>query len=59
MSPRIPDADFDAIAMEIHLTTDRQEAALTIIGESGALTVSVPRKALEEFRDRISRVLDA
>jgi hypothetical protein len=57
MSERIPEADFDALAIDVHLTTDGQEAALTIVSPVRGWTVSLPRKALEELRDRISREL--
>ena len=53
-----PVAEFHAEQIDVHLTTDGQWASLVLVNETQGLTVSLPRQALEAFRDRISRVLE-
>jgi hypothetical protein len=49
--------DFEALAIDIHLSEGTQIAVLTIVSIDKSLEVSLPLQALEQFRDRISRML--
>jgi len=49
--------DFEALAIDVHLIEGTQIAALTIVSIDNSLEVSLPLQALEQFRDRISRML--
>jgi len=48
--------DFEALAIDVHLIEGTQIAALTIVSIDNSLEVSLPLQALEQFRDRISRM---
>jgi hypothetical protein len=45
--------DFEALAIDVHLTEGTQIAVLTIVSIDNSLEVSLPLQALEQFRDRI------
>jgi hypothetical protein len=49
--------DFEALAIDVHLMEGTQVAVLTIVSIDDELDVSLPLQALEEFQDRISRML--
>ena len=49
--------DLEALAIDVHLTEGTQIAVLTIVSIDSSLEVSLPLQALEQFRDRISRML--
>jgi hypothetical protein len=49
--------DFEALAIDVHLIEGTQIAVLTIVSIDNSLEVSLPLQALEQFRDRISRML--
>jgi hypothetical protein len=49
--------DFEALAIDLHLTEGTQIAVLTIVSIDKSLEVSLPLRALEEFRDRICHML--
>ena len=49
--------DCEALAIDVHLTEGTQIAVLTIVSTDNSLEVSLPLQALEQFRDRISRML--
>ena len=49
--------DFEALAIDVHLSEGKQIAVLTIVSIDNSLEVSLPLQALEEFRDRISHLL--
>ena len=49
--------DFEALAIDLHLTEGTQIAVLTIVSTDNSLEVSLPLRALEEFRERISHML--
>jgi hypothetical protein len=49
--------DFEALAIDVHLIEGKQIAVLTIVSIDKSLEVSLPLQALEQFRDRISRML--
>jgi hypothetical protein len=49
--------DFEALAIDLHLTEGTQIAVLTIVSIDNSLEVSLPLRALEEFRDRICHML--
>jgi hypothetical protein len=49
--------DFEALAIDVHLSEGTQIAVLTIVSVDNSLEVSLPLPALEQFRDRISRML--
>jgi hypothetical protein len=49
--------DFEALAIDIHLSEATQIAVLTIVSIDNSLEVSLPFQALAQFRDRISRML--
>jgi len=48
--------DFEALAIDVHLIEGTQIAALMIVSIDNSLEVSLPLQALEQFRDRISRM---
>ena len=49
--------DFEALAIDLHLSEETQIAVLTLVSTQDSLEVSLPFRALEQFRDRISRML--
>ena len=49
--------DLEALAIDVHLIEGTQKALLTIVSIDNGLDVSLPLQALQEFRDRISRML--
>jgi hypothetical protein len=49
--------DFEALAIDVQLIEGMQLAVLTIVSIDNSLEVSLPLQALEQFRDRISRML--
>jgi hypothetical protein len=49
--------DFEALAIDVHLIEGMQGAVLTIVSIDNSLEVSLPLQALEQLRDRISRIL--
>ena len=49
--------DFEALTIDVHLIEGTQIAVLTIVSIENSLEVSLPLQALEELRDRISRML--
>ena len=49
--------DFEALAIDVHLSEGTQIAVLTLVSIDNSLEVSLPLPALEQFRDRISRTL--
>ena len=49
--------DFEALAIDVQLIEGMQGAVLTIVSIDNSLEVSLPLQALEQFRDRISRIL--
>jgi hypothetical protein len=49
--------DFEALAIDVHLSEGTQIAVLTLVSMHESLEVSLPLPALEQFRDRISRML--
>jgi hypothetical protein len=49
--------DFEALAIDVHLIEGTQIAVLTIVSVDNGLEVSLPLQALQDFRDRISRML--
>ena len=49
--------DFEALAIDLHLSEETQIAVLTLVSTHESLEVSLPFRALEEFRDRISHML--
>jgi hypothetical protein len=49
--------DFEALAIDVQLIEGTQIAVLTIVSIDTSLEVSLPLQALEQFRDRISRML--
>ena len=49
--------DLEALAIDVHLIEGTQIAVLTIVSIDNSLEVSLPLQALEQFRDRISRML--
>jgi len=51
--------DFEALAIDVHLIEGMQGAVLTIVSIDNSLEVSLPLQALEQFRDRISRMFPA
>jgi|GEM_PF-2161667 hypothetical protein len=51
--------DFEALAIDIHLIEETQIAVLTIVSVDRSLDVSLPLRALEQFRDRICQRLPA
>ncbi len=52
-----PVAELHADAIDVHLTSDGTFAALAIVNEAQAFTVSLPRVALEEFIRRAAEKL--
>ena len=48
--------DFEALAIDVHLIEGTQIAVLTIVSIDNSLEVSLPLRAVEQFRDRISRM---
>ncbi len=48
---------FEALAIDLHLSEETQIAVLTLVSTHDSLEVSLPLRALEEFRDRICRML--
>jgi hypothetical protein len=48
--------DFEALAIDLHLSEETQIAVLTFVSTQESLEVSLPLQALEQFRDRISRM---
>ena len=49
--------DFEALAIDVHLSEGKQIAVLTIVSTDNSLEVSLPLQALQQFRDRICRML--
>ena len=49
--------DLEALAIDVHLIEGTRIAVLTIVSIDNSLEVSLPLQALEQFRDRISRML--
>jgi hypothetical protein len=49
--------DFEALAIDLHLSEETQIAVLTLVSTHESLEVSLPLQALEQFRDRISHML--
>jgi hypothetical protein len=49
--------DFDASAIDLHLSEATQIAVQTLASKLESLEVSLRLQALEQFRDRISRML--
>jgi hypothetical protein len=49
--------NFEALAIDLHLSEETQIAVLTLVSTHDSLEVSLPLQALEEFRDRISHML--
>ena len=49
--------DFEALAIDLHVSEETQIAVLTLVSTHESLEVSLPLQALEQFRDRISRML--
>jgi hypothetical protein len=49
--------DFEALAIDLHLSEETQIAVLTLVSTQESLGVSLPLQALEEFRDRMSHML--
>ena len=49
--------DFEALAIDVHSIEETRIAVLTIVSIDNSLEVSLPLQALEQFRDRISRML--
>jgi hypothetical protein len=49
--------DFEALAIDVHLSEGTQIAVLTFVSIENSLEVSLPLQALEQFRDRISHIL--
>ena len=49
--------DLEALAIDVHLIERTRIAVLTIVSIDNSLEVSLPLQALEQFRDRISRML--
>ena len=49
--------DFEALAIDLHLSEETQIAVLTLVSMHESLEVSLPLQALEAFRDRISHML--
>jgi len=49
--------DFEALAIDVHLIEGTQIGVLTVVSIDNSLEVSLPLQALEELRDRISRML--
>lgn len=58
MSELLPQADLDAVAIDVHIHESRREALLTVVGKDKPLSVSIPVQALVELRDRISERLE-
>jgi hypothetical protein len=50
-------ADYDAEEMDVHLTTNRQDALLTFLTPQGWVGVRLGRSDLEGFQGRISNEL--
>ena len=48
--------DFEALAIDLHLSEETQIAVLTLVSTHESLEVSLPLQALEELRDRISHM---
>ena len=49
--------DFEALAIDLHLSEETQLAILTLVSMHESLEVSLPLRALEDFRDRICHML--
>ena len=49
--------DFEALAIDLHLSEETQIAVLTLVSTQESLEVSLPLQALQQFRDRICRML--
>ena len=49
--------DFEALAIDLHLSEETQIAVLTLVSTQESLEASLPLQALKEFRDRISHML--
>ena len=49
--------DFEALAIDLHLSEETQIAILTLVSMQESLEVSLPLRALEDFRDRICHML--
>ena len=49
--------DFEALAIDLHFSEEAQIAVLTLVSTHDSLEVSLPLPALEQFRDRICRML--
>ena len=49
--------DFEALAIDLHLSEETQIAILTLVSMHESLEVSLPLRALEDFRDRICHML--
>jgi hypothetical protein len=49
--------DFEALAIDLHLSEETQIAVLTLVSTHESLEVSLPLQALQQFRDRIWRTL--
>ena len=54
-----PAAEFHADAIDVHMDGASPFAMLTIVNAKQGLSVTLPRQALLELRDRISRALAA
>jgi hypothetical protein len=49
--------NFEALAIDLHLSEETQIAVLTLVSMHESLEVSLPLQALQRFRDRISHML--
>jgi hypothetical protein len=49
--------DFEALAIDVHVSQQTQTAVLTFVSIDNSLEVSLPLQALEQFRARISHKL--
>jgi hypothetical protein len=49
--------DFEALAIDLHLSEETQIAVLTLVSTQESLEVSLPLQALQQFQDRISHML--
>jgi hypothetical protein len=57
MANHRPRIDFEALAIDLHLSEESQIAVLTFVSTQESLEVSLSLQALEQFRDRISHML--
>jgi hypothetical protein len=57
MANHRPMIDFEALAIDLHLSEESQIAVLTFVSTQESLEVSLSLQALKQFRDRISHML--